>query len=1713
MKEEIPIASIRRKAEDLLKKQKARSKSKPSETEIMRLVHELEVHQIELELVNEELVLAKEQAEIAAKKYTELYNYAPMGYFTLSKEGVIIEINSAAAKMLGKDQSQLIGRRFVLYVSDDSKANFNVTLGKVFDHNENEICDIDLKTDGNNLIYVQLSGIRAQSGDFCYVTAVDITKLKRSQEALQSSESKLRHAHQIAKMGSWEWDPYTDEVVYTNEIFDIFGIEKENFKGNFSSMVDSLIHPEDRDLVQKVTDIAKQTGIGQTVEYRIIRPDGQTCWIRAIGEFLYKNGKLIKMFGVNQDITNQKQAEDALHESEVKYRNLVETSSDIIWETNMEGKYTYVNPKSENILGYKSDEVIGHSPFEFMPSDEAIKIKKISDKIIASKKPFEGLININLNKDGREVIFETSGVPYFDEKNTLLGYRGVDRDITERKQAEEAIKESELRYRSLFENSLMGISLADKHGRFSHANESYAKMYGYNSLEELINSGVNVSDFYAKQEQRSEVINILNEKGVMEPREFEVVHRNGSHLVFMVTAMVIKDKEGKPQYYQAYQIDITDRKLAEKKIKESEEKYRLLVEASGIGVALYGIDGKILFFNKKAIQNMGGKPEDYIGKSLTEVFGEKAGSIYKHRIQLAAQSETNQEYEDYVETKSGNYWFLSNHCGIKGLDGKIIGVQVIANDITERKQAEEAFTRSKELLSETEKIGKVGGWEFNIDTMEQVWTEEVYRIHEVGLDYNPNVNKGISFYTTESRPVIELAIQRVKELSEPFDLELEIITAKGNRRNIHAIGKADMEHHRVYGFIQDITDRIKSEQALRENEELLSLFIKNSPIYTYIKEVTADQSRVLTVSDNFIEMVGIPAAEMIGKTMKEIFPSEFAAQMETDDKKVVTEGKILQLEEYLNGRNYNTIKFPITIGGKKLLAGYTIDITERKQAEQILAKKNKELGILNQFSVKLAMLSSDDNLEATITQTIKEITGAETVIYSEYNVEERTTTVKEIETKPGFLKIVAGLLDNQIKNMQSPVSDELYLEMTTEIIGMRKTLHEASFGTVSHPVSSAIQALLKIDRFIGVAYMLEGVLYGTSLLTMKKDQPDVSKEILESIAYLAAVSLRRRKAEKALKESESSLRFAQEIAQMGSWEWELKTQKVKWSDNYYSFFRMNPLEVEPSYELFHKTIYPDDLALYNENYVTLFNEKKPQAFDIRVILPNGTIKWTKNYVVPFVEDGKIVKLKGAFVDITDLKQAEKITYNIIEKNPMSIQIIDKDGFTLQTNPAHTKLFGAIPPPDFSIFNDAQLIRQGLTETFKQLRSGKVVNFPDAHYNAHELNPSFPDNNIWVRAMAFPLFENEKVPEQYVLMHENITEYKKYELALKESEEKYRNIFENVQDVFIQTDLDGIVNEISPSIKYFTEFSQDEIVGKPVQRLYYYPDERINMVNELQKKGELKDYELILKTKKGEKKYVSINARLIFDDLGIPHHIDGAIRDISERKIAESELIKAHEQLKLLFRHQENIRENERTKISREIHDELGQSLSALKVDLGWARDNVSDNSTVVNKLNNMFGIISDTIENVQRISAELRPGLLDDLGLIPAMEWYCQEFEERTKIKCIFISEEILIFNNNKELSLYRMLQEALTNVMRHALASKVQVNFYVEKNSVILKIKDDGIGIPFEKINSGKSLGIIGLRERANQFNGSLKIISAKDKGTELIIILPFDQSEITKN
>jgi PAS domain S-box-containing protein len=279
------------------------------------------------------------------------------------------------------------------------------------------------------------------------------------------------------------------------------------------------------------------------------------------------------------------------------------------------------------------------------------------------------------------------------------------------------------------------------------------------------------------------------------------------------------------------------------------------------------------------------------------------------------------------------------------------------------KQVETESRKKGSLLNIIGSTARVGGWELDPQTLSQKWTDEVYRIHEIDKTFYPNVSDGINFYAPKSRPIIENAVRRAIEFGESFDLELEFITGKGNHLWVHSIGVPEYSNGKItkiLGSIQDITYYKKSAEELRDSLMLNALFMKYSPIYAYIKSVTSSESKVLMASENYIDMIGIPGSEMVGKNMFELFPSEFAEKITADDWMVVSSQQVLDLEEELSGRSYRTIKFPILLGDKTMLAGYTIDITQRKRAEAELIIKNEELKIINAQKDKLFSIVSHD---------------------------------------------------------------------------------------------------------------------------------------------------------------------------------------------------------------------------------------------------------------------------------------------------------------------------------------------------------------------------------------------------------------------------------------------------------------------------------------------------------------------------------------------------------------------------------------------------------------------------------------------------------------------------------------------------------------------------------------------------------------------------------
>ncbi len=479
-------------------------------------------------------------------------------------------------------------------------------------------------------------------------------------------------------------------------------------------------------------------------------------------------------------------------------------------------------------------------------------------------------------------------------------------------------------------------------------------------------------------------------------------------------------------------------------------------------------------------------------------------------------------------------------------------------------------------------------------------------------------------------------------------------------------------------------------------------------------------------------------------------------------------------------------------------------------------------------------------------------------------------------------------------------------------------------------------------------------------------------------------------------------------------------------------------------------------------------------------------------------------------DITERKKAEKELYEsrqmlqtVLDTIPAGVFWKDRNFFYLGINRAWLDAVGmksaeeVIGKSDYDLPWDKEQM-----DSFREYDK-RVMESGIPEFDIIEPFTRADGTLSWARTNKVPLKDREGSIIGILGTYEDVTKIKRANEALRMSEDKYRNLFNNSEVGMFRTRLDGSeILEFNNKYLEIFGYTSEELEGAPSVSIWANKNEREKGVQKLKAEGHVTDLECELLNKQGEVVNCISSARL-YPDTGI---IEGSIQDITKRKQMESDLTKAHEMLKVLYIYQDEAKENERKAISREIHDELGQLLSVLKIHLSWTKANYENREEVIKKIDSMTDIVNGTIETVQRISSDLRPGLLDDLGLIPAIEWFCQEFENRSGIKCHLNLGDFESSSEKKNLALYRILQEATTNVMRHANARNVYVKCVREEDSIFLEITDDGTGMKQAKIDSSKSLGLIGMRERVKQFNGSLEINSTINIGTKISIYIPID-------
>jgi two-component system sensor histidine kinase UhpB len=401
-------------------------------------------------------------------------------------------------------------------------------------------------------------------------------------------------------------------------------------------------------------------------------------------------------------------------------------------------------------------------------------------------------------------------------------------------------------------------------------------------------------------------------------------------------------------------------------------------------------------------------------------------------------------------------------------------------------------------------------------------------------------------------------------------------------------------------------------------------------------------------------------------------------------------------------------------------------------------------------------------------------------------------------------------------------------------------------------------------------------------------------------------------------------------------------------------------------------------------------------------------------------------------------------------------------------------------------------------------SGKVIGL----YSVDKAEPFFfqPEHMRLAEtlaARAASAIQNAQLFEQsqhYMAeLEERIAERKRAEVALLESEERYRELFENARDAIYVHDLEGNYIRVNHAAETLSGYKREEIVGHNFVEFISAKQLRFGRKSfyaTLAEQGETA-FEVDVLAKDGRRVPVEVRSRAIYEN-GVMVGVQGTARDITERKLAQDALERFSRQLI-------EAQEDERRRISRELHDQIGQILTAIKMNLHNVHPD-RQTSEISSHIKDNIEAIDEALRLVRDLSVDLRPPVLDDFGLVTALCWYADRFTRRTGVEVdvvIKLPDQNQRLSRDAETACFRIAQEALTNIVRHAQADQVVLQLVKTGNVLLLSIKDDGIGFDLANLRKRApreaTLGLISMQERAHAAGGTIEIISARSRGTEI--------------
>lgn len=1335
--------------------------------------------------------------------------------------------------------------------------------------------------------------------------------------------------------------------------------------------------------------------------------------------------------------------------------------------TDPDGRIEYVNPYFTLLTGYSLDELIGENPKIVGSKYHSKEFYEGLWDTIKSGKTWEGEF-LNKKKNG-ELYWESATIgPVTNEKGEIIRFVSAKVDITEKKHAQEKQRRKEAEITSIYRSAPIGIGMV-KNRIILYANDTLCEIVGY-TFDEI--KGKNSMMLYENDEEYervgSEKYSQIEKDGVGRVKTRFKCKDGRIKTVLLSSSPINPDDLSEGVTFSV--LDLTDWKRTEAYLKESEEKFRQLAEKSPNMIFINQRE-KIVYANKMCEELTGYSKKEFYAPDfdfkilIQPEYLELLMKNFKAHMEgtdvppyeYALRTKTGQRIESIISTKLIRY----------GEDQAILG---IVTDISKQKRTEEKVRQSEKdyrtLFEEAHESIFVftPEGEIILDVNQQAC--KVYgfdREELIGMSLK-ELSKDVAKGEENIKKTLESGTYRHFETVHFTKEQVELIM------EINASVVEYSGQKAILSINRDITERRRAERALWDSEEKFrNLFdYSNDSIILHTLE-----GKILDVNKRAQEQFGYGRNEFESMNIAQLHP-EYALEILRKAFQYIKMQGYVTFE--IDFKKINDEIFPaevssslFEVGGEFIIQGIVRDITERRQSEEKLK-------------------ASEENYRA-----IFESVNDAIMIHD-------AATGKPLDTNPKMV----------------------------ELLGYEKEeLAQLKFGdwSTGDPIARQKEAMRRIkEASLGKSQFFEwhvkrkdGRLIWAEI-NLKSAVIRGEKCVLSVVRDIT----KRKLAEEALREREEKLRAIFDSAADGIAETDLSGKILKVnkavlriydSDSEENFIGKNALE------FFNPLEKMRILKAYRNTYYNSISENNEfEALKIdRTPFP---IQMTSSVLRD--DGGNPIGFVAIIRDITErkhaenkLRESERKLNTLVNNLPgMAYRCLNDEKYTMKFISRGCKEltgYDSWELIDSQMISFIDVIHPDNREQAKEQVKSSIMKGDQYELSYRIITKDGIIKWVWERGLQV---RNELTDEIFLEgIIEDITDKRASEEALRRSEKRFR-----------------LASSISTDLIYEWDIHSDVLIwyGGMDEQLGYEPGEILRTIEgwidlihpddakrlehsvELQRTStEPISEEYRVQHKSGEWRDWIDKGTPILDDEGKPYRWIGSCVDVTEKKAAEKRIRESHQRLRNLTDRLQLIREEERATVAREIHDDLGQSLTALKMDLSWLKKNLQIKpDDLSGKIETMLGLTNSLIQTVKRIATELRPGILDDLGLIPAIEWQVDEFQKWSDIQCnLKINGKELTLSDEISVAAFRIFQETLTNIARHSGATRVDTEISINEDTLDLVIKDNGKGIKEEQLSSPLSLGILGMGERVAMLKGKMEITGEQNKGTVVRVTIPHSE------